>query len=134
MNRCTMENLTYSDSAVNETLQWCSVEQQERFLNKSWILIERQIIYILFSSKLWTFKFVMLESSQKNFTFSQTRNYNTKLHDPNKRKKGLTCFEETWLLNGMKMPWYCACLFLFFCLGLTVATDTWMRTTSTLSW
>ena len=134
MNRCTMENLTYSDSAVNETLQWCSVEQQERFLNKSWILTERQIIYILFSSKLWTFKFVRLELSQKSFTFTPTRNYNTKLHDPNKRKKGLTCFEETWLLNGMKMPWYCACLFLFFCLGLTVATDTWMRTTSTLSW
>ena len=37
----------------------------------------------------------MLELSQKNFTFTQTRNYNAKLHDPNKRKKGLTCFEET---------------------------------------
>ena len=34
-----------------------------------------------------------LSGYQKNFDFSQTRRYNAKLHDPNRRKMGLPCFE-----------------------------------------
>ena len=30
----------------------------------------------------------------------------TKLHDPNRRKMRLPCFELRWLLNGMNMPWH----------------------------
>ena len=29
----------------------------------------------------------------KNFNFTQTRRYNAKLHDINRRKMGLPCFE-----------------------------------------
>ena len=40
----------------------------------------------------------------------------TKLHDPNRRKIRLSCFEFRWFLNGMNMPWHCMFSFLFFCL------------------
>ena len=32
-------------------------------------------------------------SYRKNFDFTQTKRYNAKLHDPNRRKMGLPCFE-----------------------------------------
>ena len=38
----------------------------------------------------------------------------TKLHDPNRRKMRLPCFELRWLLNGMNMPWHSVFSFLFF--------------------
>ena len=38
----------------------------------------------------------------------------TKLHDPNRRKMKLPCFELRWLLNGMNMPWHSVFSFLFF--------------------
>ena len=74
----------------------------------------------------------------KNFVFTQTCRYSTRLHDPNKRKVGLPCFDWTWLLNGLKMPWYSVFLFLllffifllFFCLEPTLRKDTWMGTSS----
>ena len=34
-----------------------------------------------------------VKSYQKNSDFTQTRRYNAKLHDPNRRKMGLPCFE-----------------------------------------
>ena len=67
----------------------------------------------------------------ENFAFSQTRRY-TNFHGTNKGKMGLPCFEQTRILNGMKMPWYSLCSFVFFVQNLepTVKKDTWMRTTS----
>ena len=38
----------------------------------------------------------------------------TKLHDPNRRKMRLPCFELRWLLNGMNMSWHSVFSFLFF--------------------
>ena len=38
----------------------------------------------------------------------------TKLHDPNRRKIRLPCFELRWLLNGMNMPRHSVFSFLFF--------------------
>ena len=38
----------------------------------------------------------------------------TKLHDPNRRKMRLPCFELRWLLNGMNMPWHSVFSFSFF--------------------
>ena len=37
----------------------------------------------------------------------------TKLHDPNRRKMKLPCFEVRWLLNGLNMPWHSVFSFLF---------------------
>ena len=37
----------------------------------------------------------------------------TKLHDPNRRKMKLPCFELRWLLNGLNMPWHSVFSFLF---------------------
>ena len=37
-----------------------------------------------------------------------------KLHDPNRRKMKLPCFELRWILNGMNMPWHSLFSFLFF--------------------
>ena len=54
----------------------------------------------------------------------------TKLHDPNKRKVGLSSFELTWLLNVMKIPWYSVRSLLFFCLEPMSGNDTWIRTNS----
>ena len=51
---------------------------------------------------------------RKIFAFTKTWKYITKLHDPNKKKMGLPYFDWTWLLNGMKMPWYSVCSFFFF--------------------
>ena len=39
---------------------------------------------------------------------------NPTLHEPNKRKMGLPCFEWWQLLNDMKVPWYSLFSFLFF--------------------
>ena len=38
----------------------------------------------------------------------------TKLHDPNKRKMRLPCFDLRWILNGMNMSWHSLFSFLFF--------------------
>ena len=38
----------------------------------------------------------------------------TKLHDPNRRKMRLRCFELRWLLNGTDMSWHFVFSFLFF--------------------
>ena len=38
----------------------------------------------------------------------------TKIHDPNRRKMRLPCFELRWLLNGMNMSWHFVFSFLFF--------------------
>ena len=67
---------------------------------------------------------------RKKFAFTETWIYDTKLHDPNKRKVGLPCFEQTSLLNGMKMSWYSMCSFLFFYLEPTFGKDTWMGASS----
>ena len=49
---------------------------------------QKHIIYLSFSCKLWTSsKFVRLELSEKNFTFTQTRRCNTKFHGPNGTRK-----------------------------------------------
>ena len=37
----------------------------------------------------------------------------TKLHDPNRRKMKLCCFEVRWLLHGMNMSWHPVFSFLF---------------------
>ena len=42
----------------------------------------------------------------------------TKLHDPNRRKMRLPCFELRWLLNGMNIPWHSVFLFFFIFLFL----------------
>ena len=38
----------------------------------------------------------------------------TKLHDPNRSKLRLPCFELRWLLNGRNMSWHSVFSFLFF--------------------
>ena len=38
----------------------------------------------------------------------------TTLHDPNRRKMRLPCFEMRWLLNGINMPWHSVFSFSFF--------------------
>ena len=38
----------------------------------------------------------------------------TKLHDPNRRKMRLPCFQLRWLLNGVNMPWHSVFSFSFF--------------------
>ena len=68
------------------------------FLNKVWIPSETHIIYLSFPCKLWmSTKFVRLELSQKNFTFTQTRRYNTKFCDQN---------ETTILRVDVTFEWY----------------------------
>ena len=63
------------------------------------------------------------------FAFVITWRYNTKFHDPNKRKTILPCFEWTWLLYKNIMVYR---VFIFiFCLEPTLGKDTWMRATST---
>ena len=52
-------------------------------------------------------KFGRLEFSEKKLFLYQ------KLHNLSRRKVGLPCFEQTWLLNGMEMPWYSVRSFLF---------------------
>ena len=47
----------------------------------------------------------------------------TKLHDPNRRKMRLPCFELRWLLNGMNMPWHSVFSFLFFLFGNNVIRE-----------
>ena len=37
----------------------------------------------------------------KVFGFTQTRSYNAKLHDPNKKKMGLPGFEQMWRFYGI---------------------------------
>ena len=55
-------------------------------------------LHLPLSCKRWMLtKIIRLELSEKLFT--QTRQYNTKLHDPNKTKMGIPCFEWRWLLN-----------------------------------
>ena len=56
--------------------------------------------------------------------------HDIKLHDPNKRKTGLPCLGQIWLLNGMKMLWCSVFSFLFFSLKPTVRKNIWVRTTS----
>ena len=52
------------------------------FLNKVWIPSETN--YLSFPCKLWTStKFARLDLSGKNFTFTQTRRFNTEFCDPN---------------------------------------------------
>ena len=68
-------------------------------------------------------KFERLEFSEK-FCLYQ------KLHNPNKRKVGLPCFEYAELLNGMEMPWYFVYSFLFFYLEATLGKGTLMRVIS----
>ena len=57
----------------------------------------------------------------KNFRFTQTFKYNTRLYDTNKRRKiGPLCFEQIWVLNSVIIPWFPVFLFLFFCVELSV--------------
>ena len=47
----------------------------------------------------------------------------TKLHDPNRRKMRLSCFEFRWLWNGMNMPCHSLFSFLFVCLERTLIRE-----------
>ena len=51
------------------------------------------------------------QNYRKNLDYVQTRRYNTKFYDPNKRKMELIGFEQT---TCMKVPWYSVFSFLLF--------------------
>ena len=40
-------------------------------------------------------------------TLTQTWRYNSKIHEPIKKKMKLPCFELRWILKGVRMPWNC---------------------------
>ena len=68
---------------------------------------------------------------RKNFAFTKTWSYNTKLHDSNKKKwdshvLSRLDFWMVWRCHGIPCVY-----FYFFCLEPTLGKDTWMRATST---
>ena len=66
-------------------------------------------------------------SYRKNFNFNHAWRYNTKLHEPNKRKMGLPCFELSF--KGYRDAMIFCVFICAFCLGPTVREQL-MRTTS----
>ena len=99
-NCCTMENMRYLYSAGIGTFQLSSVKQQERFLS----LWQKHLIHLPFLCKRWTStKFNVI---RKLLALTKMWRYNTKPRDQSKGKMRLPYFEYTWILNGMKMPWY----------------------------
>ena len=55
-----------------------------------------------------------VENYRINFAFTQTWRYNTKLHEPNKRKMGLSAFDQSLLLHGRKVSWHSVFSFFIF--------------------
>ena len=92
--------------------------------------VTHYISYIVSMQTLNVNQIFQVKTIRKNFDFTQTWRYNTKLYDPNKRKIRPPCLEQFWLLNGMKMLWYFVFSLLFFCLELTVRKEIWMRANS----
>ena len=103
----------------------------KRFLNKAYTQLEKYLIYLLFSSKCWTWtKFVRLLSGYQKNTLSLPKHGNITSNSVTKTREKWDFF--TFSLPDFRMIRRCLgiqCVS-FFCLEPTVKKDTLMRMTS----
>ena len=103
----------------------------KRFLNKAYTQLEKYLIYLLFSSKCWTWtKFLRLLSGYQKNTLSLPKHGNITPNSMTKTREKWDFF--SFSLPDFRMIWRCPgiqCVS-FFCLEPTVKKDTLMRMNS----